>query len=91
MTPRSWIRRRLAGEPRWTPHGPRPALSRFRPSFDVPEDLLTPSRLGTTALFEGPAAGSAPDLFDTRRLGLVLRPAGRSRRAIEPTHETRDR
>src|SRR5499427_3334937 len=65
MTPRSMIRQMFARKPRRAPQGPRPAQARFRPSFDVLEDRLTPSRLGTTALLEGPAAGSDSDVVST--------------------------
>src|SRR5262249_60724605 len=65
MTSRSWIRRLFARTPRRAPHGPRQSPPRFRPSFDVLEDRLTPSRLGTTALLEGPAAGRASDVVST--------------------------
>jgi streptogramin lyase len=66
MTPRSWIRQLFARTPRRAPHGPRQPPPRFRPGLDVLEDRLTPSRLGTTALLEGPAAGSASDVVSTR-------------------------
>ena len=62
MITRSWIRQLFARTPRRAPRGPRQAPPRFRPSLDVLEDRLTPSMLGTTALLEGPAAGSASAL-----------------------------
>src|SRR5262245_60607422 len=65
MTTRSWIRNLFARTPRRAPHGGRKAPRRFRPTLDVLEDRLTPSTLGTTALLEGPAAGSASDLVLT--------------------------
>ena len=65
MTTRSWIRQLFGRTPRRAPRGPRQAPPRFRPSLDVLEDRLTPSMLGTTALLEGPAAGSASDLVIT--------------------------
>src|SRR5215831_1427041 len=65
MTTRSWIHKLFARTPRRAPHGRRPARPRFRPTIDVLEDRLTPSTLGTTALLEGPAAGSASDLVLT--------------------------
>ncbi|HKB36826.1 MAG TPA: BACON domain-containing carbohydrate-binding protein, partial [Gemmataceae bacterium] len=65
MTTRSWIRNLFARTPRRAPHGARQAPRRFRPTLDVLEDRQTPSRLGTTALLEGPAAGSASDLVFT--------------------------
>ena len=58
MTARSWIGRLLARTPRRAPQGSRQAPPRFRPALDLLEDRLTPSTLGTTALLEGPAAGS---------------------------------
>jgi sugar lactone lactonase YvrE len=65
MTTRSWIRRLFARMPCRAPHGGRPAPRRCRPTLDVLEDRLTPSSLGTAALLEGPAAGSASDLVYT--------------------------
>src|SRR5262249_38839546 len=65
MTPRSWIRNLLARTPRRAPQRPRPAPARLRPGLADLEDRLTPSSLGTTALLEGPAAGSAADLVST--------------------------
>src|SRR5262245_61632617 len=65
MTTRSWIRSLFARTPRRAPHGGRQAPRRFRPTLGVLEDRLTPSTLGTTALLEGPAAGSASDLVIT--------------------------
>ena len=65
MTPRSWIHRLFARTPRRAPHGARPAPRRFRPTLDVLEDRLTPSTLGTQALLEGPATGSASDMVFT--------------------------
>src|SRR6516164_8112536 len=65
MTPRSWIRQLFVRTPRRAPQGPPKAPPRFRPSLDVLEDRLTPSMLGTTALLEGPAAGSDSDLVLT--------------------------
>jgi hypothetical protein len=61
MTFRSWIRNLFARTPR-QPQARRP---RLRLAIDVLEDRLTPSTLGTTALVEGPAAGSASDLVRT--------------------------
>jgi DNA-binding beta-propeller fold protein YncE len=65
MTIRSWIRQLFTRTPRRAPQRPRQPRPRFCPGLDVLEDRLTPSRLGTTALLEGPAAGSASDLVFT--------------------------
>src|SRR6516225_8317274 len=65
MTTRSWIHKLFARTPRRAPHGGRQAPPRFRPTLDVLEDRLTPTTLGTTALLEGPAAGSASVLVIT--------------------------
>jgi sugar lactone lactonase YvrE len=58
MTTRSWARKLLARTPRTVCKD----RARFRPTLEVLEDRLTPSTLGTTALLEGPAAGSATDI-----------------------------
>ena len=58
MATRSWSRSLI---PR-TPRTVRRAAARSRPALELLEDRLTPSTLGTTALLEGPAAGSASDL-----------------------------
>ena len=65
MTTRSWIRRLFTRTPRRAPQGACKAPPRFRPSFDLLEDRLTPTKLGTTALLEGPAAGSDSDIVST--------------------------
>jgi hypothetical protein len=65
MIIRSWIRQLFARTPRPAPGGPAKAPSRFRPTLEALEGRLTPSMLGTTALLEGPAAGSASDLVLT--------------------------
>jgi sugar lactone lactonase YvrE len=58
MTNRSWLRARMLLR---ATDGSRQA-PRFRPSLEALEARLTPGSLGTTALLEGPAAGSASDL-----------------------------
>jgi sugar lactone lactonase YvrE len=65
MAPRSWIRRLFTRTRRRAPQRSRQPRPRFRPGLDRLEARLTPSRLGTTALLEGPAAGSASDLVIT--------------------------
>jgi hypothetical protein len=61
----SCFRKLLARTPRRATQRPRPAPPRFRPGLEALEGRLTPSSLGTTALLEGPAAGSASDLVLT--------------------------
>jgi streptogramin lyase len=58
MTTQFWLRKLLAR----TPRPVHKDLARFRPTLEVLENRLTPSTLGTTALLEGPAAGSATDI-----------------------------
>src|SRR6516164_6490856 len=58
MITRSWTRSLFARTPRTV----RRAAARSRPALELLEDRLTPSTLGTTALLEGPAAGSASAL-----------------------------
>jgi sugar lactone lactonase YvrE len=65
MTTRSWIRQLFARTPRRAPQGSRRAPPHFRPTLDALEDRLTPSTLGTTALLEGPAAGSDSDVVSS--------------------------
>src|SRR5262245_11045639 len=65
MTTRSWIRPLFALTPRQAPERSRRAPPRWRPSLEVLEARLTPSTLGTTALLEGAAAGSASDIVST--------------------------
>src|SRR5262245_45825994 len=68
MTLRSWTRYLFARTPRTVRKtGLRVAggAHRFRPRVEPMEDRLTPSTLGTMALLEGPAAGSAADLVFT--------------------------
>jgi hypothetical protein len=58
MTTRTWIRKLFTRTPRTV----RQAPARCRPRVEALEDRLTPSTLGTTALLEGPAAGSDADI-----------------------------